>query len=355
MVLPRIGAGLPGITYQKVTKQMSRVRELTAPDPDTATPDERRIAARRIPSGGRESVWTARDGHALRLLDLGPVPDRQRGTLLMMPGRADTYEKWLETLDHWHRAGWRCFAADWRGQARSGRFGDDPMTGHVEDFVPWLDDLTDLCADLKAEHPGPFVLVGHSMGGHLCLRAVAEGRLAPDALVLTAPMLGLLPSWVPSLALRAAAALITHLGDPRRPAWKRQDSPDLLQHARMLLLTHDVERFADEDWWYAERPDLRVGAPSWRWIEQALVSIRVLERPGMLEAVRVPVLIMATRKDGLVSWPAIRRAAARLPNCRLIVFGEEARHEILRESDPVRNRALDAMADFLDREVPSRA
>ena len=33
-------------------------------------------------------------------------------------------------------------------------------------------------------------------------------------------------------------------------------------------------------------------------------------------------------------------------------FGGEARHEILRESDPQRDRALGAIDDFLDRVAP---
>ena len=46
------------------------------------------------------------------------------------------------------------------------------------------------------------------------------------------------------------------------------------------------------------------------------------------------------------------RAAARLPKGELIVLGEEAYHEVLREEDAVRDRVMAAIADFLDRTVP---
>ena len=46
------------------------------------------------------------------------------------------------------------------------------------------------------------------------------------------------------------------------------------------------------------------------------------------------------------------RAVQRLPKGELIAFGDEARHEILREVDPVRERALAGMAEFLDRVAP---
>jgi lysophospholipase len=57
----------------------------------------------------------------------------------------------------------------------------------------------------------------------------------------------------------------------------------------------------------------------------------------------------------LVSPAAIRRAVRRLPQGELLEFGAEARHEILREVDPVRDRALTAIDGFLDRVVPAIA
>jgi lysophospholipase len=74
-----------------------------------------------------------------------------------------------------------------------------------------------------------------------------------------------------------------------------------------------------------------------------------LERRGLLEAVDVPVLLLAASADALVSSRAIRRAAARLPRAEVVTFGPEAHHEVLREIDEVRDRALAAIDDFLDR------
>lgn len=74
----------------------------------------------------------------------------------------------------------------------------------------------------------------------------------------------------------------------------------------------------------------------------------------MLESVEVPVLLLATRHDGLVSWPAIRRAAARLPQGELVHWGRECRHEILREADSIRDSALATIRDFLNRNAPAR-
>jgi len=303
-------------------------------------------ARRAIPADARESRWALPDGHLLRRIDW---TSGTRGSILFMPGRGDAYEKWLETLDGWHREGWNVTAADWRGQAGSGRLGRDATTGHVPDFALWVEDYAALFADWAASTPGPHVAVAHSMGGQIVLRAVAEGRARPDALVLSAPMLGIHPQWVLASVLHRVARGIVRLGDPRRPAWKGGEKPGAQPRARALLLTHDEGRYDDEDWWRHARPAIAMGAASWGWIERALASIRSLERRGVLEAVNVPVLLLGTSIDGLVSWRAIRRAAARLPRGELVAFGSECRHEILREVDPVRDRALAAIRDFLDR------
>ena len=270
-----------------------------------------------------------------------------RGSILFLPGRGDFYEKYLETLDHWHQQGWHVTAADWRGQAGSGRLGKDAVTGHIDDFATWVSDLAGLWRDWKAATPGPHVLAGHSMGGHLVLRAAAEGAVDPDGLLLSAPMLGFLPGGLPLAPMHALSRLIRALGDPHRPAWKWSEKPGAVPEARVALLTHDAERYADELWWREHRPELVMGPGSWGWVERAYASMRVLAQPGLLEAVRIPVLVLATTNDKLVAFQPIARAAQRLPNARLVRFDGEAHHEILREADPVRSRALAECDAFL--------
>jgi lysophospholipase len=314
------------------------------------------IDRRAVPGDARESLWRARDGHFVRRIDWPgqPVPGERtaRGSLLFLPGRGDHYEKYLETLAYWNAQGWRVSALDWRGQAGSGRLGPDAVTGHIDDFARWIDDLADFWAEWKAGATGPCVLVGHSMGGHLALRALAERRVDPVAAVLTAPMLGLRPRFAPPALLHGVARLASRLGDASRPAWKWSEKPGALPMSRAELLTHDPDRYADEVWWREARPELVMGPGSWGWLVAALASIRGLNRAGVLEAVETPVLLVATTADKLVDYSAIERAARRIPHAELVRFGAEARHEILREADAVRERALAAIDEFLDRAAP---
>ncbi|WP_319018284.1 alpha/beta hydrolase [Altererythrobacter sp. CC-YST694] len=302
-----------------------------------------------MPVNAVESFWHAEDGWPIRRIDWPLPTGGAKGSILFLPGRGDCYEKYLETLDHWARDGWRVTASDWRGQAGSGRLGNDAVTGHVPDFAVWIADLAWFWSRWIAETPGPHIIAGHSMGGHLVLRALAEKAVQADGAILSAPMLGFHSWGLPSAVMHAVAGMMAGLGDRRRPAWKWSEKPGEVPEGRDQLLTHDRDRYSDELWWRQHRPELVMGPGSWGWVERAYASTRLLERPGVLEAVQTPVFVVATENDRLVSYPAIERAVRRLPHGELFRFGTEAHHEILREADEVRNQALEAIDGFLSK------
>lgn len=97
-----------------------------------------------------------------------------------------------------------------------------------------------------------------------------------------------------------------------------------------------------------------MGPASWRWVERAFASSRVLESAGALEQVTLPLLIVSTSNDKLISHEANVRAAKRLPNGEIFLLGEEAHHEVLRETDKVRAMVMNAIAAFLDEVAPSQ-
>jgi lysophospholipase len=303
---------------------------------------------REIPVDATESVWKASDGWPLRRIDwkhsISP-----RGSLLFLPGRGDHYEKYLETLDQLSVVGWCVTAIDWRGQGGSGRLLPDPHVGHIDDFSTWIADLKAFWREWKAMTPGPHVIIAHSMGGHLTLRALVEKAIDPVAVALSAPMLGIHSMGLPYAAHHALARFLGRLGNPDRAAWKEGEKPGSPLNVRAKILTHDPDRYADELFWWQARPEVKLGPPSWHWVDRAIASTRLLLKPGMLEAVTTPILLLATTADRLVDTKRIIRDAERLPNAELRLFDAEAAHELLREADPVRNQCMDAMISFLDK------
>lgn len=302
---------------------------------------------RSYPPGAVIEERAARDGWPLRTFDWPSTT--QRGSILWLGGRGDIFEKYLESLAAWHDAGWQISSFDWRGQGGSGRVLADRQVGHIDDFSIWLDDLADFWRDWTARTPAPHIVMGHSMGGHLVLRALVEARILPDAAVLSAPMLGFagrIPQRVASIVARLLGKLA-----PRTSAWKRNERPAPPSASRQAFLTRDADRYSDELWWKATKPELDIGPPSWGWMAAASRSFAVIDWAGAVEAVRAPVLIVATDGDQLVDPDAIRRAAARLPRGELLMFDTSVAHEVLREIDSVRDVAMTRIALFLDREA----
>lgn len=323
-----------------------------APTDRPATPSAAAGFDRRcIPATATVDRWTLPDGWSLRRIVWGKAESADagasRGSILFLGGRGDHFEKYLETFEDWRQRGWQIESLDWRGQGGSGRNAPNANVGHVEDFAIWIDDLAAVFADWRARTAPPHVVVGHSMGGHLVLRALAEGRIAPDAAVLIAPMLGFTapyPDWLG----QKVGSIMCSIGDPMRAAWKVSEKPGSPMKLRQLLLTHDEQRYADEQWWHEAVPETLLGPASWRWVERAYASFRKMAAPGTLEAVKTPLLILAASADKLVATKATVRDAARLPAATLHVYGPEAAHELLREADPVRNDALARIDAFLD-------
>jgi lysophospholipase len=308
------------------------------------SPFNRRV----IPGDATETIWHAFDGWPLRRIDWNGQ-GKPRGSLLFLPGRGDHYEKYLETLAQLSGNGWKVTAIDWRGQGGSGRLLDNPHIGHIDDFATWIADLKVFWRDWKNNNPAPHVVLAHSMGGHLAMRALAERAIDPVAVALSAPMLGIPTMGLPYAVHHAVARCLTSLGDPARAAWKEGEKPGSPLNVREKILTHDDDRYEDELFWWSARPEVKLGPPSWHWVERAIASTRQLNDAGVMEAITIPILLMATSADKLVDTNRIIRDAKRLPNSELLLFGPEAAHELLREVDAVRDRCMDAIRNFFDR------
>jgi lysophospholipase len=300
------------------------------------------------PEGATFSEWRAADGWTLRRMDwTQPNGVAARGSLLFAGGRGDFIEKYLEPIAHWHDRGWNVISFDWRGQGHS---RGSIVGGNFTDFDPLVVDLDAILAEMVAERPGPHVAIGHSMGGHILLRTLAERRPPLDAAVLVAPMLAVNTYPTPPVAARWLARTLSTMGARDLTLWPEK-SGGASGPLRQANLTRCSERYADESWWKTEEPGFHLGAPSWGWMDAAFRSTSRHE-PKLLRQVTIPVLLVGTERDRLVSPQAIRAAAAALPKVELRMF-DDAAHELLREIDPVRLQTLAWIDDFLDRHAPA--
>jgi lysophospholipase len=298
---------------------------------------------RSVPAKAKLSTWSASDGWRLRRIDWAqPKGAKARGSLLFAGGRGDFIEKYLEIQNHWFERGWNVTAFDWRGQGGS-RAGVEGAA--ADSFDAMVGDLAGLAADWRGAFAGPHAAVGHSMGGHLLLRALAERAVAVDAAVLVAPMLAINSAPVPPVAAMATANLMNAIGFGTHPAWHQATTAAPAGSLRQSILTGCTERYEDVLWWWKREPGYNLGAPTWAWLKAAYESGSRLAAD--LAKVAIPILLVGTDTDRLVSPGAIRRAALDLPNAELLMFPKSG-HEILRERDEIRLAALTRIDAFLD-------
>lgn len=270
-----------------------------------------------------------------------PAGAPARGSLFFAGGRGDFIEKYLESHADWHADGWNITTFDWRGQGGS---RGDMADGNHASFDPLIDDLAALLADWRAGSPGPYAAVGHSMGGHLLLRTLAERKPELDAAVLIAPMLEVNSKPMPPKLAPWIAAAMCRLGRRDSLVWKAPPPGERRQRA---LTGDSPERYADEGWWWEREPGFNIGPPSWGWLAAAYRSAARAFTPEKLAGVKLPVLLLASATDRLVRLAAIERAAALLPRATLHVYPRSG-HEILREADPIRDNALARITAFFD-------
>ena len=300
---------------------------------------------------GAEARWFEGAGGVLLRAALFEPQGPARGSVLLSPGRTEPIEKYFEVIADLTGRGLVVLAHDWRGQGLSQRLLPDRLRGHAEGFQGYLDDHRLLLDTYQERLPRPWISLGHSMGGCLELLALVKGERRFDAVFLSAPMLAISTRpWPPWLAMRIVQ-VTGWAGRSRDYALPTYDpTGDRFGFDR---LTHDRARYQRYKTQLKACPDLAIGALTWGWLDFALKAGAAIAAPGGLEAVDIPVTIVAAAHDHLVLNTADREAVRRLPHGDYLEV-EHAFHEILMETDAVRSQVFAAF-DALAAKVISRS
>ena len=308
----------------------------------------------KAPPGGEASWFTGAGGAKLRAAlftpsaKAGPV----RGSIVLSGGRTEPIEKYYEFIGELLDRGFVVLAHDWRGQGLSQRDLPDPLKGYVRGYKTYLDDFRALLGAYSDQLPKPWTAVAHSMGGCLTLLAMAQGETRFAGAMLSAPMLGLKTPF-PLLFSKVLTGLNVVAGRGKAYTLGGGGKPfDATFEGNVL--THDPVRYARSWGLVAAEPKLALGAPTWAWIDFALRATAYLARPDVLRNVTVPVVIVSAGEDQLVDAAAQAAAARHLPQGKFITV-PGARHEILMETDPMRNIFQRALDGLLGRTAPTPA
>lgn len=306
-----------------------------------------------MPPGGRAFWLRAVDGTRLRAM-IWPATGSARGTVFLFGGRTEFSEKYFEVTVELLQRGFAVATFDWRGQGLSDRTLSDPRKGHVGDYAEFDQDVATFMRDVAPAMPRPHIGLAHSMGGNVLVRAIHDHPDMFSAVVLNAPMLGLrLGSSFVSGVLGLVAAVGNVAGLAARYVPGGSPAANDAVPFEQNILTHDRARYALHQSQISAMPDLGLGSATFGWLAASFRSIRKVMQHDYLAAITTPVLIIVAGADRLIDRDALTSAAAQVRHGELLLI-EGANHEVLIETDDVREKFWTAFDDFVARRVFSK-
>ena len=278
------------------------------------------------------AMLRTRDGLSLQLRHWAlPASTPLRGVALIVHGLGEHAARYDHVAAALNAQGWAAVGVDHRGHGRS-----EGARGKLAQDDDFLHDLAAVIDATRQAYPGhPLVLVGHSMGGAIAGRFVAERTTSTPApwsrpvegLVLSSPALALPLSRVQKALLATVGRLTPDVAVPNglQPEWICHN-PDTVRAYQADPLVHDRITGRLTMWMKAAGELTRARAAQWT----------------------VPTLIMWGGEDRCVA-PEGSAEFARMAPARLVQSLPWPRlsHEIFNEREQA--DVLGAMTDWLQR------
>lgn len=212
---------------------------------------------------------------------------------------------------------------DHRGQGASGG-----MRFHVADYDQYVEDMAFLLQEIVG--PRPYTMLAHSMGSLIVLRGLLEGRIFPQRVFLSAPLLGFRAPAMAQWVIRHFLSLAKYLSwETNRWApygWKQlafEDNP----------FTHSPERFSV----FLQTP-YPSEAMTLGWISATQQAMQQVFQSHALSQLSTPIHLLLAGEDQVVENTESLRwldLATQHAACKpTMEWVQGARHELFFEGPP---------------------
>ena len=267
-----------------------------------------------------------------------------RKLLILSNGRAENILKWTEIAYDFYHQGYDVLAFDHRGQGYSQRLLKGSDKGHLDEFRFYCDDMAALIEKVTSlyTYHRQYILA-HSLVALIATYYLANYDHHINRAVFSAPFFGM-PYKHP-----VRDELVIHLmmlfGQGERYVFgKTAYKPADLNNnelssckTRMKWMNRINRKF----------PEIHLGGPTFRWAHLCANAIKRL--PEIIPRVEIPVLILQSGKDKIVSNQTIEKLTALFFKGRLEQV-KHAKHEILFERDHLRDAMLQQIFAYFSEE-----
>ena len=294
-------------------------------------------------TGGKVKFTTTRDNFKIRYATWSKG---KLGTIFFFNGRTEYIEKYSETISKFLKRDFSLVSLDWRSQGLSQRYFGRRDIGHINDFKEYQIDLKTLLDEPEIENlPKPFILVSHSMGGTIGLRALLGKNHPFSAAIFSAPAWGakIFENAVLNL-IKGLAPVIKNPGIAKIKLYPGGKKPYvLLSSAKENSLTSDEKQFKRLQQIVRSEPKLLVGPPTVGW---GLAAAQELEKLTKAKPPNIPILIFMSSEETVVDNEAIKRFAEKSVSSKLVEINK-ARHEVFLEAPKIQQTVWNHIDDFL--------
>lgn len=275
--------------------------------------------------------------------------DHPKGVIVMVNGRSESWLKYTPLYRELNRAGYTVYSYDHRGQGLSPRLTPgNPQIGYIDDFSAYSRDLGLLLNEVHRREgrgrSGRISLLGNSMGAAVIVDFLSGH---PDhgigKIVLCSPMFRIKTDpWPEPLARIVLAAL--HLAGKGATYAPGEGDASPIEPFEQNRVTSSLERWTEILRFRKNHPEALTGGASVDWVIRALDSTHRIRKEA--ECLGPETLILEAGHDSFVI-PFHPQASAAHTGPRIILF-PQGRHELLMESEPIRQEAIRVILSFLE-------
>ena len=271
-----------------------------------------------------------------------------QGTIILQSGRTEFIEKYYEVISEFVNRGYAVAMMDWRGQGLSSRKAKNNKIGHIDKFETYDKDLVKAIHEcFKPICPEPFIGFGHSMGGCLLTSYFITPKNILSKCILCAPMISVRANVV-SRRIVSLLGILENFGLGTFPMQKPSWHPDSGWTEESFLenaLTTDEERFYRTFKLLSQFPELGVRGITVGWLKHALKRTNYFKSLDWSSAIKKPLLLLDATNDKLVNSSLNVKLLGQSNLTTAVSL--ESEHEIMMEKDDIRQRAWDAIDQFL--------
>lgn len=271
------------------------------------------------------------------------IPDQAKYTIVISSGRIESLLKYKELIWEFFNNNIAVFILDHRGQGLSVRALKNPQIGHIEDFSQYTADFNQFnlqVIDKLAK--GKRFLLAHSMGSAIAHNYLSDYKNSFEKAIFCAPMFGIntgnIPLWLAKFLAYGLNKI--GLGERYAPGQSNYQAKDFNDNE----LTNSKVRYQIFTECYQSNESLKLGGTSIAWLNSAFKSmLKVLTKP-----IEIPSLILQAQADTIVCNQAQTLVHNKMPLSKLVIL-ENGKHELLCETDEIRQKTLSFIYEFCDK------